>query len=67
MWMVGTKRMLYTTNDELDMILENAGWEEHVIFGDFTVCPTSLYRKGHMQGACIQSYRNTRLAKRKGD
>lgn len=64
MWMVGTKRMLSTTNDDLDKTLENAGWEDHVIFGDFTVCPTSSYQKGHMQGACIQSYRNIRLAKR---
>jgi hypothetical protein len=65
MWIVGTKRMLSTTNDDLDKILEKAGWEDHVLFGDFTICPTSTYQKGHMQGACIQSYTNIRLTRRK--
>lgn len=64
MWIVGTKRMLYTTDDTLDKMLEEVGWEEHVLFGDFTVCPTSSYKKGEMQGACIQTYSHIKMSKR---
>ena len=65
MWIVGTKHMLVATNDALDETLEKAGWEEHWIYGDFVVCPESPYIKGEMQRACIQSYKNIKLAKRK--
>jgi hypothetical protein len=64
LWPVGTKRLLNTTDDTLDQMLENAGWQEHSIFGDFMVCPQSKYIAGHMQSVCIQSYKNLRLAKR---
>lgn len=57
--------MLVNTNDALDEILEKEGWEEHVIFGDFVVCPESSYIKGKMQSVCIQSYKNIKLARRK--
>ena len=63
LWIVGTKRMLDTTNDDLDKILEKAGWESYAVYGDFTVCPTSKYRPGEMQGVCIQSYSNTKVRK----
>jgi len=64
-WPVGTHRLLSTTNPELDKMLQQSGWEDHAIFGDFSVCPTSLYKRGEMQSVCIQSYRNLRINKRK--
>jgi hypothetical protein len=45
-------------------MLENAGWQEHFLFGDFVICPTSPYEKGHMQAACIQGYEHLRMSKR---
>ena len=60
-WIVGTKRRLETTDSKLDKMLEDAGWQEHSIFGDFIVCPESRYQAGHRQAVCIQSYRNIRL------
>jgi hypothetical protein len=65
LWPVGTKRLLETTDDRLDNMLEKAGWEEHSIFGDFVVCPESRYQSGHKQTVCIQSFKNIKLAKRK--
>ena len=64
-WPVGTHRLLSTTDSELDKMLEQSGWQEHVLFGDFSVCPTSEYKRGEMQSVCIQSYRNVRIPKRK--
>jgi len=64
-WIVGTKRLLDTTSDNLDQMIRDKGdWEDYVIFGDFTVCPVSRYVPGHMQTVTIQSYKNLRLAKR---
>jgi hypothetical protein len=63
-WIIGTNRLLSTTNDSLDKMLEEKGWEGYAVYGDFRVRPTSRYQPTHMQGVCIQSYRNTRLAKR---
>jgi hypothetical protein len=63
-WPVGTKRLLGATDPELDKMLEKAGWEDYVLFGDFTVCPTSPYLRGHMQGVCIESYKHLRLVRR---
>ena len=62
-WVIGTKRLLSTTDDSLDKMLEKAGWQDYAIYGEFTVCPLSRQQPGHMQGVCIQSYKNTRLAK----
>ena len=64
-WPVGTHRLLSTTDPELDKMLAQSGWEDHVLFGDFSVCPTSAYRRGEMQSVCIQSYRNLRITNRK--
>jgi hypothetical protein len=63
-WPVGTHRLLSTTDPELDKMLEQAGWEDHVLFGDFSVCPDSLYKRGEMQSVCIQAYKNIRVVKR---
>jgi hypothetical protein len=64
LWPVGTKRFLDATDGNLDGRLENAGWQDHSIFGDFMICPQSKQIHGHMQSVCIQSYKNLRLAKR---
>jgi hypothetical protein len=64
LWIVGTRHMVVTTDDKLDDMLEEAGWEEHVIFGDFVICPTSPYVKGHLQSACVQSYGHLKMTKR---
>src|SRR5215469_2868327 len=57
-WPVGTKRFLSATDPELDTMLEKSGWEDHVLFGDFSVCPESPYERGHMQSVCIQNFQN---------
>ena len=62
-WIIGTHRLLDAVDDNLDKMLENAGWEEHSIFGDFVVCPESQYKAGHKQSVCIQSYKDIRLGK----
>ena len=62
-WIIGTHRLLDAVDDNLDKMLENAGWEEHSIFGDFVVCPESQYKAGHKQSFCIQSYKDIRLGK----
>jgi hypothetical protein len=61
-WIVGTHRRLEAVDDKLDGILEEAGWEEHSIYGDFVVCPESQYQPHHKQSVCIQSYKNIRIA-----
>lgn len=63
-WPVGTHRLLNATDPELDKMLEQAGWEDHVVFGDFSVCPASAYKRGEMQSVCIQSKRNLRITHR---
>ena len=63
-WPVGTHRLLSTTDPELDKMLERFGWEDHVLFGNFSVCPDSAYKRGEKQSVCIQTYKNLRLAKR---
>ena len=60
-WITGTKRLLEATDDKLDDKLKSAGWEEHSIYGDFVVCPESIYQPRHRQSVCIQSYKNIRL------
>lgn len=62
LWPIGTNRLLETTDDRLDQMLEKAGWQEHSIVGDFVVCPTSPYVLGHKQSVCIHSYKNLKLA-----
>ena len=62
-WMMGTKRRLETTDKNLDDMLEKAGWQDHSIYGDFVVCPESLYQPHHRQSVCIQSYKNIRLGR----
>ncbi len=62
-WIVGTHRRLEAVDDNLDTILEKAGWQEHSIFGNFVVCPKSQYQSHHRQNVCIQSYKNIRLCK----
>lgn len=64
-WPVGTKRLLDATDPELDQMLEKAGWQDYTLFGDFTVCPTSAYMRGHKQAVCIQAYTHLRLARRR--
>jgi hypothetical protein len=61
-WIVGTHRRLEAVDDNLDNILEKAGWQEHSIYGDFVVCPKSQYQPHHGQSVCIQSYKNIRVA-----
>jgi len=63
LWIIGTKRLLETTDDKLDNMLEKAGWQDHSIYGNFVVCPESPYRPQHKQGVCIQSYKNIRLGR----
>ena len=64
-WPVGTHRLLSTTDPELDKMLEQSGWEDHVLFGDFFVCPTSPYKRGEMQAVCVEGHKNIHLAIRK--
>jgi hypothetical protein len=65
-WVVGTRRMLSTAGDsKLDKLInEHGDWQDYAIMGNFRVCPTSKYEHGHMQGVCVQSYRNLKIIKR---
>jgi len=65
LWPVGTKRLLEATSPQLDQMLEKAGWEDNVLFGDFQVCPESPYIRGQKQAVCIAAYKNIRMASRK--
>ncbi len=67
-WIVGTKRILGVRGDEkpdlptpLPKMLK---WDVD-IFGDFTVCPMTKYRPGHMQMVCIKSADNLVVKKRR--
>jgi len=60
-WIIGTKRLLEASDDKLDDMLKKAGWEDHSIYGDFIVCPESIYQPPHKQRVCIQSYKNLKL------
>jgi hypothetical protein len=62
-WLIGTKRRLEAVDDNLDKMLEKAGWEDHSIYGDFVVCPESSYQPHHRQSVCIESYKNIRLGR----
>ena len=60
-WIIGTHRRLEAADARLDEMLEQAGWQNHSIFGDFLVCPESQYELHHRQAVCVQSYKNIRL------
>jgi hypothetical protein len=63
-WIIGTRRVLNANSDELDHKIQQAGGDyDHSIYGDFTVCPETKYEPGHLQTACIQSYKNINLEK----
>jgi len=62
-WIIGTHRLLDTTDDKLDNILMKKGEFDYAAYGDFTVCPLTKYKPGHLQSACIQSYRNILIRK----
>ena len=38
LWVIGSKHLLWTTDDSLDTILEKKGWEDWVLFGNFEIC-----------------------------
>jgi hypothetical protein len=64
-WIVGTKRLLSTTDDDLDkMIMAKGEWQDYVIYGDSVVCPMTPYISGHKQTVRIVSYKNLRFAVR---
>jgi len=43
LWIVGSKHLLYASNDSLDKMLEDRGWEDWVVFGDFEICTDSKF------------------------
>jgi hypothetical protein len=58
-WRVGSKRILGVSDDKLPAELKS-----HVktfdteLWGNFTVCPFTRSRPGHMQLVCIESWRD---------
>jgi hypothetical protein len=60
-WIIGTQRRLETVYDDLDRMLQKAGWQNHSILGDFIICPMTAYQPGHKQTVCIESYKGIRL------
>jgi hypothetical protein len=63
-WIVGTKRVLRTTDNRLDkMIMQKGDWLDYAIVGDFQVCPRSIYKPGRLQQVCMQRYENIHIVK----
>ncbi len=72
-WDIHRSRLLTTSGDaELDQIIYNAGGSfEHEIVGEFAVCALSKMenpaqtRTKAWQAVCVQSFKNTKLVKRR--
>jgi hypothetical protein len=67
LWVVGSKHLLWTTDDSLDEMLEKKGWEDWVVFGNFEICTDStgspLLLDNH-SNVTIKSYKNLVFRKR---
>src|SRR5882724_5150225 len=65
-WVISQKRLLRTAGDgDLDqMIYDRGDWQDFDLVGDFTVCPLSKFKQGHMQSVCVQSHRNVKVMER---
>ena len=63
-WQIGTDRILGVTgsgtaDDAEDAIVPNnllraLNGDEHFVFGDFEVCPSTKEREGHMRMVCVE-------------
>jgi hypothetical protein len=42
LWVIGSKHLLEIVGDDLDKQLEQRGWENTVVYGDFVVCSTTM-------------------------
>lgn len=61
-WIVGSKRLLGVKDAERPMVPDEIaaqlnGDYERAIFADFTVCPLTARRAGHMQMVCVEAAR----------
>jgi hypothetical protein len=70
-WKIGTKSIVGISDhrcnsqpDNLSKVLKHWG---DIVYGDFTVCPLSKFKKGEMQFACIQSVRITAVEHEKDE
>lgn len=67
LWIPGSKHYINISVDELDKKLEEKGWEDWVVFGDFDLCtdsdfkPSSLWRASDVT---VKDYRNIVFRKR---
>jgi hypothetical protein len=67
LWIPGSKHYIYVTDENLDSILQKAGLEDHVLFGDFTICGGSLddpKKLTNQSNVTIKSYRNIQIRNR---
>ena len=67
LWVVGSKHLLWTTDDSLDKMLESKGWEDWVVFGDFEICTHSTASPLHLDNqsdVIIKSHNNLVFRKR---
>jgi hypothetical protein len=72
-WKVGTQRLLGVSDSRCQRpecpqmpqeLADRLSWE-HVIFGEFRVCPFTESRPGHMQLVCIASAKNLVVRERR--
>jgi hypothetical protein len=66
LWPIGTRRILavgpgnggstYLPNELADLLFSNG--TSHYVYGDFEICPLSLYRKGEVQYICVRAGNN---------
>lgn len=67
LWIPGSKHFIIVTDDKLDDILQKVGWQDHVLFGDFTLCSASLIdpkKLNNHSDVTIKSYHNIQIHNR---
>jgi len=54
-WRVGTNHRYWVEGELPATIAEGSLDWDHSYWGDFDACPTTVFKKGHAQGICVQS------------
>jgi hypothetical protein len=63
-WAIGTHHKYWIENDPPNIGVLLPDWD-HVLFADFTICPTTAYKSGSAQGARVEKVERASLAERK--
>jgi hypothetical protein len=54
-WQVGTNHKYWVEGELPATISETSLDWDHFYWGNFDACPTTVFKKGHAQGICLQS------------